>query len=830
MGVVAPLNAWPAQAETTPISDSARVAEIAARMDLREPNQQALESIAMEIGQHFEIDGRPPPFEAVVDVATGVGKTYIMAAAIEYLVQDGVRNFAVIAPGRTILNKTVNNFTLGHPKSLLPSMSVRPVVITAENFATAAMRAVMDDETQVKLFIFTVQSLLKPKTKVGRRTHEFQEGLGEAFYEHLQSLGDLHVFADEHHAYYGAAFSKAVRDLSPKVLIGLTATPSRRAAGQIIYRYPLAAAIADRLVKTPVLVGRRDDRKDTRTKLVDGIQLLELKEGLMKRWQMESGDKPVTPIMLVVAESIKDADEVGEIAASPELAQGRYEGKVLVVHSNAPEEALAALDRLELPDNPYRIVVSVGMLKEGWDVKNVYVICSLRASISEVLTEQTLGRGMRLPFGRYTNIPILDSLEVISHERYEELLRKSSVLNEQFIDTRSRAVIRMNSMQQPVVQREVTPVAAPILVEAGGETATDLTTELPPAPMLATMDDYVLAGEVVAKPPEPLRPKPEAEALLIPVIKSTVPRSEFSLADITDDESFRQLGRKLVADPGLDTLRRVQIGAVVQTGLDGIRTTQVFTVPAADRVPAQLALEPMAYLREKLVDAVFGCSVTPQRLKERNAAERLVDLFLAGLGESAQRALSAYFDRASASLIDLVVAKAREFARDPAYEEVVELQPVAKVRAAKPTTTSDRYGKFQRGVGYTAFRKSVYAQDWFDSSTERDLANILDDSDDVDIWMRLQRGDLEILMAEDRNYNPDFVAVESGGGHWLVESKMDKEMESLDVLAKREAAMRWANHVSADPKVGATWRYLLVSEADVAAAKGDWQALKALGS
>jgi len=41
------------------------------------------------------------------------------------------------------------------------------------------------------------------------------------------------------------------------------------------------------------------------------------------------------------------------------------------------------------------------MLKEGWDVKNVYVIVSLRASVSEILTEQTLGRGLRLPFGAY---------------------------------------------------------------------------------------------------------------------------------------------------------------------------------------------------------------------------------------------------------------------------------------------------------------------------------------------------------------------------------------------------------------------------------------------
>ena len=71
----------------------------------------------------------------------------------------------------------------------------------------------------------------------------------------------------------------------------------------------------------------------------------------------------------------------------------------MTVHSDAPDEALAQLEKLEEPDSPYRIVISVGMLKEGWDVKNVYVIASMRASVSELLTEQTLGRGMRLPFG-----------------------------------------------------------------------------------------------------------------------------------------------------------------------------------------------------------------------------------------------------------------------------------------------------------------------------------------------------------------------------------------------------------------------------------------------
>ncbi len=99
-------------------------------------------------------------------------------------------------------------------------MEVVPVVITSDNFATPTMRAAMDDTDQVKLYVFTVQALLKPETKVGRKTHKFQEGLGTAFYAHLQSLDRLVVFADEHHMYYGAKFSATVRELDPWALVG----------------------------------------------------------------------------------------------------------------------------------------------------------------------------------------------------------------------------------------------------------------------------------------------------------------------------------------------------------------------------------------------------------------------------------------------------------------------------------------------------------------------------------------------------------------------------------------------------------------------------------
>lgn len=149
------------------------------------------------------------------------------------------------------------------------------------------------------------------------------------------------------------------------------------------------------------------------------------------------------------------------------------------------------------------------------------------------------------------------------------------------------------------------------------------------------------------------------------------------------------------------------------------------------------------------------------------------------------------------------------------------------MRTARPSTTENLAGKFERGVGYR-YTKSLFTQDWFDSGTERDVANLIDAAEEVEFWLRLQRGDLPIMWAEHRDYNPDFVVVESGGDHFVVEVKMQKEMASADVQAKREAARRWANYVNKSPNLDSSWSYLLAGEADVRTASGSWPALKKL--
>jgi type III restriction enzyme len=796
---------------------------VAAKLDLREPNVRAIETLAAELAQWFEVDGREAPFEGVIDSATGVGKTYILAGAIEYLATQGVRNFAVITPGRTILEKTVGNFTEGTRKSLLGGMDVRPVVITSENFSSAAMRRAMDDQSSVKLFIFTVQSLTKPKTKAGRRTHKFQEGLGRAFYEHLDAQHDLVIFADEHHTYFGPAFSSAVRDLTPYALVGLTATPHKKTPeDQIIFRYPLAAAIADRLVKTPVLVGRKDDRSDATTKLLDGIRLLEAKRQAIERYCSETGENPINPVMLVIAQSIDDAESYAALLQEKSFAGGRYAGHVLVVHSKQPDEDLAQLQKVEDDDSPVRVIVSVGMLKEGWDVKNVYVIASMRSSVSEILTEQTLGRGLRLPFGHYTDWELLDTLEVLAHERYETLLKKAKVINQAFIDHRTRAVIRRNAQGEEVSVVEQEPVSVQIVAEPGGKDGAP--SPIPGAPAIGSVEARQKQAEKEASVPE-LFPKEDFPELFVPELNMTAIENPFSLADITDRRAFKDAGERLARDP-IGELRRIRLAAQVVESFDGLRHTQLSPAKTIDRLESPASLIPLEDARRELAERVLAASIVPSRKGQRAQLAPLLDAFVNGLGDQAETVLSSYMDRAAARLIQLVTDEHRRFASAPKYDEVLNLREFRPVRHGRPVTTKDRFGTFRRGVGYLGWKRSLYEQSWFDSSTERDLANTVDDTDSVDVWVRLLTKDLPIRW-DGGGYNPDFLVAE-GGVRWVVETKADRDLQTANVQGKREAAQRWANHVSADTQVKRRkeeWRYLLVSETDLKEAKDDWQAL-----
>jgi type III restriction enzyme len=305
--------------------------------------------------------------------------------------------------------------------------------------------------------------------------------------------------------------------------------------------------------------------------------------------------------------------------------------------------------------------------------------------------------------------------------------------------------------------------------------------------------------------------------------------SRFTLADITDTDRFRKLGASLATDPDGE-LARTLVSARVVVGADGLKRTELITSGAADHVKPVTTLFALQDLRGQLVEMVLASPAVPARRDQRAAVVPLMDAFFTGLGDEAVEVLSANLERAGARLVKLVAEEQRRFMTKPAYHEVVELKDFAPTRATDKPLSGDRFGEFNKSVAYDGWTRSLFSIEWFDSRPERTVANLLDGERQVLCWARLHVGELPILWnSAGQQYNPDFIVIEADATHWVVEVKMDKEMESEDVKEKRDAARRWANYVTADEQVGAVWRYLLVSETDVDTAKGSWVSLKKLG-
>src|SRR6185312_15047503 len=86
------------------------------------------------------------------------------------------------------------------------------------------------------------------------------------------------------------------------------------------------------------------------------------------------------------------------------------------------DEMVARLLKVEHTEEPTEIVIHVNMLKEGWDVTNLYTIVPLRAANARILIEQSIGRGLRLPYGRRTGVTAVDRLNIVAHDRFQEII------------------------------------------------------------------------------------------------------------------------------------------------------------------------------------------------------------------------------------------------------------------------------------------------------------------------------------------------------------------------------------------------------------------------
>lgn len=838
--------------------DESLVEQIAHTLDLRAPNQAALDMLAQVL------DAATPGQELVADLATGVGKTYIAGGLLDYLYESGVRNVVIVTPGSTIQKKTIDNLTPGHRK-YLRGLQCNPLVITLDTIERGEVAAALDNEDRFKVFVFTVQSLLgsgKGGKDAQRRAHRPHETLGQAVYDYLTAADDLVVIADEHHIYYSGSakkFQSAIDDLKPAAMIGLTATPHPSTPqSKIVFRYRLSEGIADGYVKIPVLVSRQDGIKDARTQLADGLTLLDAKAEAMRAYCRQTRKTYVEPILFVVTQNIDEANEYRDLLAGPDMLGDP--AKVLSVNSEETEETLRLLDTLEDPKSPIRAVISVNMLNEGWDVKNIYVVASTRALESDLLSEQILGRGLRLPFGERTGNPMLDTVEVLSHNSFNALLKRARALLEETLGDRANAATVVVNPQTgrnipgvPLtatgdVPQHVLPASGEVQFQLPGAAAADPdqlglfdADEVPAADptqthvgmSVATLDSRVQnaeeATQILTRTLTPRSPGGIRIPLFLPRVTTRWERDPFSLASVnlTDVEV---LGRQFAKDDAPTLLQKV-----IDAERDDTGQAKVVIHDAEYRVSASQIAMPYGDIETDLVQRLLRTDGIVMNAVEQNAALAIARAFMAGADVTVDTPWRAEHGRlATARLAEWVNTKQTS---SPARE----VKTVDHVRWPEPPTVietrppADRHvitssAEFTRNYPYEGWTKSIYEINTFDAySTEFRLASQFEASNEVQAWIRINLTvPLRIpyhVSAIQRQYEPDFIVIDDQGTHWIVEGKADSEMTSNVVVAKRDAAREWVNTVNASDSVHDKWAYLLTSESVISSAS-NWAALK----
>ena len=391
----------------------------------------------------------------VIKMATGTGKTKVMSLAIAWsffhkLYEQGSelsRNFLVIAPNIIVLDRLYHDFQglrIFSEDPVLPDNGfegnnwrddfqltlhvqdeVRTTRATGNLFLTNIHRVYSsnlsapsaDDDNSMDYFL--------GKKPTGATT-DSKVDLGDI----VRDIDELMLLNDEAHHVHNPklAWFKSIEDIHNRLLqkgsglalqVDVTATPKHSNGAifvQTVADYPLVEAISQNVVKHPVLPDA-----ESRAKLVERqsvkytekyVDYLDLGVIEWRKAYEEHEKLGKKAILFVMTDNTRNCDDV---AAYLENHYPDLKDAVLVIHTKQNgeiSEAASAKNREELEklrkqaneidslDNPYKAIVSVLMLKEGWDVKNVTTIVGLRAYSAKpnILPEQTLGRGLRLMY------------------------------------------------------------------------------------------------------------------------------------------------------------------------------------------------------------------------------------------------------------------------------------------------------------------------------------------------------------------------------------------------------------------------------------------------
>ena len=399
-------------------------------------------------------------------IATGVGKTRLMGAMIAYLHQEhGIRNFMVLAPNLTIYNKLKTDFTPNTPKYVFPGLREYvgdPQIITGDDYDQVGGLLDNPNDDRVRINIFNISKIDSDKDARGTpRVRRMAEYLGQSYFDYLSGLKDLVLIMDEAHRYRANAGMAAINELRPVLGIELTATAkSTGAKGKpfrnIAYEYNLAHAIRDGYVKKPAVVGRTNfDKNQFNSEMLEELKIkdgLKVHESLKAELQVYSDNKNkplVKPFMMIIAKDIAHAEAIESKIKSDDCENGNYKDKVIVITSKQngelKDEVLQRLLAIEHADEPTEIVIHVNMLGEGWDVNNLYTIVPLRTADSKILVEQSIGRGLRLPYGELTGDENIDRLHVVAHDKFTDIIQaarsQSFEYQQEYIDNSDNGLV-----------------------------------------------------------------------------------------------------------------------------------------------------------------------------------------------------------------------------------------------------------------------------------------------------------------------------------------------------------------------------------------------------
>ncbi|WP_392354476.1 DEAD/DEAH box helicase family protein [Brevundimonas sp. LF-1] len=828
-------------------------------------------------------------------LATGVGKTRLMGAFVSYLFMIGKsRNFFVLAPNLTIYEKLLADFQPSSPKYVFKGVESfahnPPLIVNAENYeeGRGVRGADLLGQEAAIINIFNISKINSDTTSSARkgqlpRIKRLQEYIGESYFSYLAGLDDLVLLMDEAHRYRGSAGAKAIAELKPILGLEVTATPKSVGAKSaafknVVYRYDLPEAMKDGYIKEPA-VGTRanfdpklvDEDTLERIKLEDGIHYHEHVKVQLATYAKQNEKPLVHPFMLVVTQDTEHARRVREFVESDGFFEGRYKGRVAEIHSKltgeeSDENAQRLLNIEKSGDTD--IVIHVNKLKEGWDVSNLFTIVPLRASASDILTEQTLGRGLRLPYGKRTGVDAVDTLTVIAHDRFNDLIEKAKDAD---------GVIH-TLKQVKIGEGGDVSAAKPVMVEAPSVIEQML------KQVVCAHDDEVAAEFAPEAKPYGMSDNPapaftfqkeEEVALAQTVLTDVLPSIKKQVATIRDLNDEKVV-KRIVADAmaiqrskgGLfSDLTKERAEEVVKEFCAAFVAKTIaipsLTVTPQDHVsfgfqPFKLDLGSWNYQplsRELLVQVLRTEKQTVISGEEGgDVPARLEDYLVAKLIDFDE----IDYDAHAELLYDLagqVVAHLRGYLKDE--EEVratlqgwsrdmakamfaqmrqnmwrttttyrvtlnaafSELKPQAFDGSGKDAVRNfreppERLGEIKRFI-FTGFGpRACYAQAKFDSDTERKMAVLLERDPTVELWMKPGPNQFKIFDSEGHAYQPDFV-VETETERLIIETKRRSDMNDADVRRKADAASLWcfiATEHHAKKHGDKPWRYVLVPD------------------